>query len=401
MIRKIKRITRKTNSWATPPKPYIAIVAGEPSGDSLGAGLIDALSQRYPDVDFLGVGGNQMRSKGFVSLYPIDKLSINGLFQPIGHFFRLIFLVARLEYYFLKHRPEVFIGIDFNAFNLILERRLRRRGVKIVHYVSPSVYAWRSWRAKRVASSADMLLTLFPFESAFYSDLELKVKYVGHPLADAIPLDAQKKQSRIIKSSRFGISLEQPCVAMLPGSRLGEFKKIAPIFLASARRINSVYGDVVFLIPCVSRDIKNLADVMVKSCSDLNIITYSGDSKIGLQACDVVLTKAGTSTLEALLLGRPMVVAYKLDLLSYWIIRLLLKTPYVALPNILFGKRLVDEYIQHKATPKILSDRIISLLDREYDHSHYLHTAAGIHKDLAQNANERAAEAVANLLGEA
>ena len=400
MMRKKKSKSRKPDAWASPPKPYIAIVAGEPSGDSLGAGLISALIKRYPDADFLGVGGNQMQSKGLVPLYPIDRLSMNGFFEPILHLFRLVFLVVRLERFFLRHRPQVFIGIDFNVFNLMLERRLRKKGVKVVHYVSPSVYAWRSWRAKRVASSADMLLTLFPFESAFYSDLDLKVKYVGHPLADAILLDTDKKKNRRIKTSGFGISLEQPCVAMLPGSRSGEFKRMAPIFLSSARKIASVYGDVVFLIPCISKDIKRLADSMVKTFSDLNVISYIGDSKMALQACDVALTKAGTSTLETLLLERPMVVAYRLDLLSYWIIKLLLTTPYVALPNILFGKPLVDEYIQNKATPKILSDRIIRLLDRQYDHSHYLRTARAIHMELAQNANERAAEAVLSLLGE-
>jgi len=365
----------------------------------LGAGLIKSLKKKYPGVAFVGLGGREMNAEGLRSLGSIEKLSINGIFEPLLRLVEFVRLLFRFEKYLMKYRPKVFIGIDYNGFNLILERRLKKKGIKVVHYVSPSVYAWRKGRVNTVAKSADLLLSLFPFERSLYDRADIEVVHVGHPVADAIPFSSELLSRRRNQASKFDITHDGRRVVIMPGSRLSEFRRLAKIFLLAARRVSAVY-DSVFIIPCVNHEIQDAAIKLIEEFGDLDIKLYLGDARPALLAGDVALVKSGTGTMEAMLCRCPMVVAYRLDPITYRLVKSMVKIPFIALPNILYGGRLVDEYIQNDVTPEALGDKLISLLDWRYDHSYYLNVAGNIHAQLACDADRRAAEAIFGLLEE-
>lgn len=355
-----------------------------------------ALRERYPDCAFAGVGGEAMAAQGLHSLVPLERLAVNGLVDPLRRLPELLGILRYLQRTFVGQRPDVFVGVDFNVFNLILEARLKRMGVPTVHYVSPSVYAWRRGRVRRVARSADMLLALFPFEPAFYEELPLPVVYVGHPMADAIAPDAGSSAARHASAMALGIPHDNECVALLPGSRLSEVRLLAPVFFAAARAVAGIRGRVTFVVPCVRPEIGRWLEQHADLYQGLDVVVYAGDARDALTACHVALVKAGTSTLEAMLLRRPMVVSYKLGEFSYQVLRHLVRTPFIALPNILAGGELVPEFIQHEAQPGKLGKKICELLDNSQDNPEYLTTFAVLHDTLRQGADSRAAEAVAS-----
>lgn len=376
----------------------LGIVAGEASGDSLGAGLMAALRRLYPRARFVGIGGTQMLAQGLEPLAPMERLQVNGLVDPIKRLPDLIRLLRQLVRHYDASRPAVFVGVDFNVFNLLLERMLKARGVATVHYVSPSVYAWRRGRARRLARSADLLLTLFPFEPAFYEDVGLEAVFVGHPRADAIDLEAGGAEGRACARRKLGVGADRFCMAVLPGSRLSEIRLMGAPFLDAAGIVSRRRPGTLVILPCVRPEIRTQLETLLVARPELDALLYDGDAELALKASDGALVKSGTSTLEAMLLRRPMVVSYKLGPVTYRLIRPLVKTPYIALPNILAGEELVPEVLQDEATPEALAEKFLEQLDKARRDPEHLARFADLHRQLRMNADERAADAVSRLV---
>ncbi len=376
----------------------IGIVAGEASGDNLGRGLMVEIKRRYPGARFVGIGGPGMVTEGLETLVPMDRLSMNGFVEPLRRLPELFGILRLLLARFAADPPDVFVGVDFNVFNLLLERRLKRRGITTVHYVSPSVYAWRRGRIRRIAGAADMLLALYPFEPALYADTPVRAVYVGHPLADAIDLEAGSPAAQRQARIELGVPTDVPVVALLPGSRLSEVRLMGDVFLAAAERLAVSLGGIRFVVPCIRPAIADwLAEARARH-PGLSLCGYAGNARLALTACDGALVKSGTSTLEAMLLRRPMVVSYRLGPVTYQLVRRLLRTPYVALPNILAGRELVPELLQDRATPAALAGALLGELDKCRADPEYLREFERLHLRLRQDADARAAEAVGSLL---
>lgn len=374
--------------------PVIGIVAGEASGDVLGRGLMAELKQRHPGARFIGIGGPGMVAEGLESLAPMERLAVNGFIDPIRRLPELVGILRRLIARYRTERPDVFVGVDFNVFNLLLERRLKRRGIRTVHYVSPSVYAWRRGRIKRIAGAVDVLLTLYPFEPGLYAHTAVRAVYVGHPLADAIDPEAGEVAGRRRARRELGLPEEAPVVALLPGSRMSEVRMLGDAFLEAAALIVRERPGVHFVVPCVRPDIGRWLESARQRHPVPALTAYEGDARLALTACDGALVKSGTSTLEAMLLRRPMVVSYRLGPVTYQLVRRLLRTPFVALPNILAGQELVPELLQDQATPRALAARLLAELDKARGDPEYLARFARLHQVLRRHADARAAEAV-------
>lgn len=371
------------------------IIAGEASGDILGAGLIRALRRRYPRARFVGIGGDEMVAEGFHSLVPMERLSVMGLVEVLGRLRELFSIRARLLEFFFKTPPDVVIGIDSPDFTLAIERRCREAGIPSVHYVSPSVWAWRQKRIFKIAKSVDLMLTLFPFEARFYEDHQVPVAFVGHPLADRIPLEPDTRQMR----ESLGIDPEAPVLAVLPGSRGGEVERLGTLFLEAARWIQQTRPDLQLVIPCVNRDREKQVRALVDALEvKLAVTVVRGRSRDVMAASDVVLLASGTATLEAMLLKKPMVVGYRLSNLSYQLVSRLVKVPYVALPNLLAKQPLVPELLQHDATPESLGAAVLERLENTEERARLKAAFTELHHTLKQNADEKAAQAVADLI---
>jgi lipid-A-disaccharide synthase len=373
----------------------VGILAGEPSGDLLGAGLMHALRARVPEVRFRGVGGPLMLAAGLEALAPMSTFAMNGFVEPVKRFPRLLRVIRSLRASFLHDRPDVFIGVDFNVFNLLLERLLKRRGILTAHYVSPSVYAWRRGRVKRIGRATDLVMTLYPFEPPLYAAQGVRAEFVGHPLADSIEPVDRTAMARV----ELGLSNEQLVVALLPGSRVSELRAHAELFLQTAELVEKTLGrhDAVFLVPCVDERSRQAIESLAQRFPTLTLRVLPSNAHLALAACDVALVKSGTGSLEAMLFGKPMVVTYRLGALSYVIVKALLRTPFVALPNILAGRRLVPELLQHAAQPQRLADALITELERGRAGNH-LTDFRMLHGSLRRGANQRAAEAVLTLI---
>jgi len=381
-----------------PAWPVIGILAGETSGDNLGRGLMAALKRLYPRARFVGIGGPGMLEEGLESLVSMDRLAVNGFIDPIRRLPELIGILRLLLARFDRERPDLFIGVDFNVFNLMLERRLKQRGIRTVHYVSPSVYAWRRGRVRRIGRAADLLLTLYPFEPAYYAGTPVQAVFVGHPLADAIDPGSGSDARRLEARGQLGIPAHGTLIALLPGSRMSEVRLLGSTLLDAASLIAERIPGARFVVPCVRPQIRAwLADALAGR-DDLEVHAYEGSARLGLTACDAALVKSGTSTLEAMLLGRPMVVCYRLGNLTYRVVRALLRTEHVALPNILAGRALVPELLQDAATPEALATALIGELDKAARDPEYLAAFRTLHETLRRDADARAAEAVAMLL---
>ncbi|MCL7462556.1 lipid-A-disaccharide synthase [Pseudomonas sp. NW5] len=368
----------------------IALVAGEMSGDILGAGLMQALKVQHPDAQFIGIGGPRMQAEGLNSYFPMERLAVMGLVEVLGRLPELLLRRRRLVRTLISERPDVFIGIDAPDFNLGVELRLRRAGIRTAHYVSPSVWAWRQKRVLKIREACDLMLTLFPFEARFYEEQQVPVCFVGHPLADSIALENDRAAAR----RALGVDEEGPLVALMPGSRGGEVQRLGDLFLDAATRLRSLHPGVRFLVPCASAERRTQLEAMLVG-RDLPVKLVDGRSHEVLAACNAVLIASGTATLEALLFKRPMVVAYRLAPLTYKILKRLVKGPYVALPNLLAGRFLVPELIQDAATAEALADALSPLLEHGEVQTEGFEI---IHRTLRRGASVRAAEALLTLI---
>lgn len=372
----------------------VGIVAGEVSGDILGAGLIQSIRKRYPNAHFEGIGGALMIEQGFKSHVPMERLSVMGLVEVLGRIFELIGIRRRIKRYFLQNRPDIFIGIDAPDFNLGLELALRKKGIKTGHYVSPSVWAWRQRRVFKIARAVDLMLTLFPFEAKFYKAHQIAVRFVGHPLADLIPISPDKKAARKL----LGLDENAQLVALLPGSRAGEISYIGKSFIETARWLYEKKPNLQFLLPYVNDQRREQIQGIISELGhNLPIKLINGKSREVMAASDVVVLASGTATLEAMLLKRPMVVAYRVSSITHYIMKRLLKVPYISLPNLLAGKELVPELLQDQAQPELIGRKV---LDRLNTNEGVLikESFTDLHLQLKLNASEQAADAVSELL---
>jgi lipid-A-disaccharide synthase len=374
------------------------IVAGEASGDLLGAGLITAIKHRYPDAIFEGIAGPQMIAAGANSLFPMDRLSVMGIVEVLGRYRELVGIRRKLATHFRQNPPDVFIGIDAPDFTLGLEKKLRTAGIKTVHYVSPSVWAWRQRRVKKIAASTDLMLTLFPFEEGFYQQHRVPVQFVGHPLADTIPLSVDKVAAR----QALNLPENAEILALLPGSRSNELHYLSQPFIEAACWLHERRPAVEFVVPLANAErraqFEQALIVVAAQGKELPEITLiDGRSRELMAAADVVLLASGTAALEAMLLKRPMVVAYKLAPFTYWLAKRLVKVESVSLPNLLANEKLVPEYIQHEATAEQLGKTVLGYFEDSEMSENISQRFADIHNSLRQNASETAADSVLSL----
>lgn len=378
----------------TPDPIIIAVIAGEHSGDLLGAGLLAQLRQRYPQAQFIGVGGPLMQAQGLQSLVPMDDLAVMGLAEVLGRLPTLLRHRRLLIKHFLKQPPAVFIGIDAPDFNLPIAKRLKAAAIPTMHYVSPSVWAWRQGRIHGIKQAVDHVLCLLPFEKAFYDQHQLAATFVGHPLADTIPL----RSDRAVARQQLGMQLseQQRLVAILPGSRNGELQRLGPVFLQTAQRLAQSHPNLVFIAPMISTARKaQFEQLCQRIAPNLAIQVISGHARTVMAAADVVLLTSGTVTLEAMLIKRPMVVAYRFHWLSYVLIKRLFKAAFFSLPNLLAGRRLVAELVQDDVTAERLATEIELLLGQS--NTELLNEFTRLHQQLRQDADRLSADVAADL----
>lgn len=379
------------------PGPLIGIVAGEPSGDFLGAALVAELKQRNPGLRFVGMGGQKMQAVGVKSLFPMEKLSVRGYVEVLRHYREIIGIRKQLKQHFLQERPAVFIGIDAPDFNLDLERTLKNAGIPTIHFVSPSIWAWRGGRIRKIGRSVSRMLTVFPFEAALYEKAGIPVTYVGHPLADLLANSPSRAEAR----SELRLPLASPVIALLPGSRLSEVEQHADLFVATAEKIAAQVEQPRFLVPLVNRETRDLFEAALyrRMHGELEITLLFGHAHEAMRAADVVLTASGTATLEAALLQRAMVITYRMPRLSWWLMNSRRYQPWVGLPNILAGEFVVPELLQDSATPDALAAAVMDLLQDKPKRESIEQRFAAMAVELRQNAAERAAVAVLAELG--
>ena len=367
----------------------VALVAGEASGDILGSGLMRAIKARHPDVRFIGVGGPLMEAEGMTSYFPMERLAVMGLVEVLGRLRELLKRRKLLIETLIGEKPDVFIGIDAPDFTLNIELKLRQAGIKTVHYVSPSVWAWRQKRVLKIREGCDLMLTLLPFEARFYEEQGVPVRFVGHPLADTIPLEADRGAAR----AELGLG-DGPVIALMPGSRGGEVGRLGALFLDAAQRLRELVPGARFVLPCANAARRAQVEQMLEG-RELPLTLLDGQSHKALAACDAVLIASGTATLEAMLYKRPMVVAYRLAPLTYWLLNRLVKSPYVSLPNLLAQRLLVPELLQDAATSEALAQTLAPLVK---DGAQQTDSFDQIHRTLRRDASNQAADAVLALL---
>lgn len=370
------------------------MVVGEASGDILGAGLMAALRRRYPEAIFEGIGGERMIAAGFDSHFSQERLAVMGLVEPLKRLPELLRIRKSIVQHFTDNPPDVFIGIDSPDFNLTIEEKLRQKGIKTVHYVSPSVWAWRQKRIVKIARSVDLMLTLLPFEAAFYEAHKVPVCFVGHPLADDIPLQPDQAAARKL----LGLDVDAPIVALMPGSRGGEVKLLGPEFWNAAQWCVERKPDLQFVVPAANAQRRQQIDEQLSKFDGLPITIVDGQSHQVMEAADAVLMASGTTTLEAMLLKRPMVVAYKLAWLSFAIISRLVKSRFFSLPNLLADRALVPEILQKDVTAESLGSELLSYFQQPQKSEALQKDFLQLHQSIRCNASERAAEAVSKLI---
>ncbi len=369
----------------------IAILAGEISGDILGAGLMRALKQQSPEpIEFEGIGGPLMQAEGMESRYPMERLSVMGLVEVLGRLRELLGIRKQLRQYWIKNPPDLFIGIDAPDFNLGLEGSLRAVGIPTVHYVSPSIWAWRQGRVKKIAHSTDLMLCLLPFEKAFYDRAGVEARFVGHTLADQLPLEPD------VAAARAALNLDEGAryIALLPGSRAGEVKRLGRLFIDTAAWLLERQPDLKFLLPAANEArYQQLSELLINS--GLPVTVLQGQSRDAMVASEAVLMASGTAALEGMLVKRPLVVSYKTSAITFALIMPLLKVPYVSLPNLLADEMLVPELLQNDATPEKLGQAV---LDQLADPQRQIARFTELHPQLRRNASEQAAKAVLELI---
>ena len=375
----------------------IAMVAGEPSGDLLASHLIAALKERLPDAVFFGIGGPKMQGHGFDSWWPMEKLSVMGYWDALKHYREIAGIRRQLKKRLLDLKPDIFIGVDAPDFNLGLEGNLKAAGLRTIHYVSPSIWAWRGGRIKKIGRAVNRVLALFPMEPPLYEKERIPVTYVGHPLADIIPMQTSKKAVR----EKLALPRDYPIFAMLPGSRHGELEMMAETFVQTAKIIFERFlPNAVFVVPLATRATRLQFEAAIyrQQATDVPFRLLFGHAQDALGAADVSLVASGTATLEAALIKRPMVITYKIAKLSYWLMKRMAYQPYVGLPNVLAGRYVVPEILQDEATPENLAEALIKLYEDKENAEAVEEAFTDMHWQLRQNTAEKAANAVIECL---
>ena len=373
----------------------IGIIAGEASGDLLGADLICAIRKHNPDIEVIGIGGERLIEAGCQSLYPMERLSVMGISEIFSRYFELLNIRRRIKQYFMDNPPDIFIGVDAPDFNFPIEKVLHNSGIKTIHYVSPSIWAWREYRLKSIAQSIDLMLTLFPFEHPYYEKYGIPVRFVGHPLAKKINIKTDKSAAR----TRLHLPMDKNIIAIMPGSRSSELNKLIEPFLHTANWCSERTSHLHFVTNLVNENAKNIfMEKIRKIAPEIQISIFTGQSLDVLEAADVILLASGTIALEAMLLKRPMVVAYKVSWLTYQIAKRLIRIPYVSLPNILAGRRIVPEYIQYDCRPEIMGPAILKWLNDKQAVADLVCDFTEIHQKIQPPPDQLIAKAVLDII---
>ncbi|MEF1279029.1 lipid-A-disaccharide synthase [Vibrio fortis] len=372
----------------------VGIVVGELSGDTLGEGFMKAIQEQYPNAEFVGIGGPKMKALGCESLFEMEELAVMGLVEVLGRLPRLLKVKAELVKYFTSNPPDVFIGIDAPDFNLRLELDLKNAGIKTVHYVSPSVWAWRPKRIFKIDKATDLVLAFLPFEKAFYDKYNVACEFVGHTLADAIPLKPNQAEAREL----LGLEQDKKWLAVLPGSRGGEMKLIAQPFIETCQRVHEKYPELGFVVAAVNETRKQqFTEIWKETAPELDFVIVQDTARNVITAADSVLLASGTVALECMLLKRPMVVGYKVNKLTGYIVKKLAITEFVSLPNILAGEEIVKEHILEECHPDFLFPSVDAMLSR--DNSALIERFTEMHHWIRKDADKQAASQVLKLIG--
>jgi len=371
----------------------IGIIAGEVSGDILAAGLMHQLRQLHPDCQFIGIAGPRMQELGITTLFDMEELSVMGLVEVLGRLPRLLQVRRQIIRYFKENPPDVFIGVDAPDFNIGVELKLKAAGIKTIHYVSPSVWAWRQSRIHKIKKATDMVLAFLPFEKAFYDQHDAPCRFVGHTMADAIPLSSPKSPAR----EMLGLKVDVPVVAVLPGSRGAEVEMLTQPFLQTCQLLQQKYPDLQFVVPLVNpRRKAQFEQIKQQVAPELAMTLVDGQARTVMTSADVILLASGTATLEAMLVKRPMVVAYKVKPFTFWLGQKLVKIRTFSLPNLLSGRTLVPELIQDDCVPEKLVAAVDTYLQQ--DNQALLDEFSRLHQLIRCDADKQAAQAVVDVL---
>ncbi|WP_120513938.1 lipid-A-disaccharide synthase [Photobacterium salinisoli] len=372
----------------------IGIVAGEISGDILGAGFIEAVKARYPDAEFVGVAGPRMQAQGCEALFDMEELAVMGIVEVLGRLPRLFHIKAELVKYFSANPPDVFVGIDAPDFNLRLEKDLKTQGIKTVHYVSPSVWAWRQKRIFKIEAATNLVLAFLPFEKAFYDKFNVPCEFIGHTMADAIPLESDQAAAR----QKLGLDSDKRWLAVLPGSRGGEMGLLAEPFIQTCQLLKAKHPELGFVVALVNQKRREQFELAWKATApELDFVLVDDTARDVMTASDAVLLASGTVALECMLVKRPMVVGYKVKPLTAWIAKRMLKTKYVSLPNILADRELVPELLQDECVPEQLAAAVEQSLTA--DNHELMAEFTRLHQLIRCDADKQAADAVLTLIG--
>ena len=387
------------NSLSIKDSPTIAIIAGEVSGDILGAGLIHALKARYPHAKFIGIGGERMIAEGFETLFDMEELSVMGLVEVLKHLPRLLKIRRSIIEQLSALKPDVFIGIDAPDFNLDVELKLKQQGIKTIHYVSPSVWAWRQKRVYKIAAATNLVLAFLPFEKTFYDRFNVPCRFIGHTMADAIPLKPNREEA----CQLLNLDSTQRYVAMLVGSRGSEVEFLSEPFLQTAQLLHQRYPDVKFLVPLINQKRRQqFEQIKQRVAPELEMILLDGNARAAMIAAEATLLASGTASLEAMLCKSPMVVGYRMKPFTYFLAKRLVKTKYVSLPNLLADEMLVPELIQEDCNPTNLAEKLSLYLSEDKSAVQNRHVLlqrfAELHQRIQCNADQQAAQAVIDLL---
>ncbi len=373
----------------------IALVAGEPSGDVLGGGLIQALSKRFPHARFEGVGGEHMQAAGLHSLYPLEALSVMGLVEVVRHLPRLLRIRRALRKRWLADPPDLFIGVDAPDFNLGLATALRRQAIPTAQYVSPTVWAWRPGRIKAIRRAVDRMLCIYPFEPAFFAAHAVEARFVGHPLADTIPLTIDHTAAR----HACGMSGDTQWVGLLPGSRRGEINRLMPILVDVAERVHAQYPETQFIIPAATAELREPIEHALNNRSVAKQVqVIQGKARSVLAGVDAAVLASGTATLEAMLLRCPSLMVYRVNAFTAFIARQSVRIDWFAMPNLMAGKMLMPEFVQERATPELIAPALLALLDAPARRAQLSAEFEALHGQLRCQADESAAAALADML---
>ncbi len=373
----------------------VALIAGETSGDILGAGLIRALKAKHPDIRFVGVAGPLMQAEGCEAWYEMEELAVMGIVEVLGRLPRLLHIRRDLTRRLTALKPDVFVGIDAPDFNIPLEGRLKQAGIRTIHYVSPSVWAWRQKRVFKIGRNTDLVLAFLPFEKAFYDKYDVPCRFIGHTMADSLPLVPDKPAAR----EKLGISKQALCLALLPGSRSAEVEMLSADFLKAAQLLRARYPALEIVVPMVNaRRREQFEHIKSAVAPELVLHLVDGQAREVMIASDAAILASGTAALECMLAKCPMVVGYRMKPFTFWLAKRLVKTEWVSLPNLLAGREVVKELLQDECQPELLAAALEPLLHQGPERTSLLATFTELHQQIRWNADEQAAQAVLELV---